>query len=405
MKFKDSKDFKDYLSVFKSSGVFHKEGEVDRVELKDALSHENATHFFPTVVETIVREAIEPMLVGTNLLERVNYQNGMQISFATNIGAMVAEDIGQTGEYPETGLNFGPGAQIVSMGKSGLAIKFSDDLFKHSNFDMLNVYLRGMGRALARLKESKIWSMLSSVGITTHNNVSPSDSIFGTTTGYDYTGTANGSLTLEDIYAAYSAILENGFIADTLIVNPLTYTMFLSDPVLRTMALEHGGGAWFNGWNGSGQNKFPFNQGSMGQAGPGAGPASAMSNLENIPNGSPKIPGYLGLPIRIIASPFVPYNKTTKLTDIYFVDSNSLGALIVEEEATMEEIPDRLHEITKIKMRERYAIQPYNDGNAIAVMRYIKVEPNRMTPSIQPTMSGGTFTPITDQAGTAVITL
>jgi len=396
MKFKDSTDFNDYLSVFKTSGVFQKEDDVDTVTLKDALSHENATHFFPTVVETIVREAIEPMLVGTNLLERVNYQNGMQISFATNIGAMVAEDIGQTGEYPETGLNFGPGAAIVNIGKSGLAIKFSDDLFKHSNFDMLNVYLRGMGRALARLKESKIWAMISGSGITTHNNQSPGDSIFGTTTGYNYLGVANGSLTVEDIYNAYSAILENGFIADTLIVNPLTYTMFLSDPVLRTMALNTGNQAdWINGWSGSGQNKYPFNQGAMGQAGPGAkGSAAERSAIEDNPNATMKIPGYLGVPIRIISSPFVPYNKSTKLTDIYFVDSSSIGALIVEEEATMEEIPDRLHEITKIKMRERYAIQPYNDGNAIGVMRGIKVEPNRMLAPVQATMATtATFVP------------
>jgi len=406
MKFTDIKDikFEDYFSVFKNGGKFIKDEEVINVSLEDALSHESATRFFPMTVETVVREAVEPVLVGTYLLERINYQKGLQMSNPTSVGAMVAEDIGQTGEYPEVALNFGPGASIVTIGKSGIALKFSDDFTRYSNFDMLGIYLKAAGRAMARLKESKIWAMFGEMGVVTHDNLNPGNSIFGVTTGYGWNGSANGSITLEDIYNAYAAILENGFIADTLIVHPLTFTMFLSDPVLRVMALEHGGGAWFNGWNGSGVNQNPFSRGMLGKAGPGMKPASEQSEAEKMINGTMKVPGYLGLPIRIIASPFVPYNKTTKLTDIYFVDSSNIGAIVVDEDVTMVEIPDKLHEITKIKFRERYSILPYNEGNAVGVMKNVKVTPNRMTPPIQPTMaSTQSFNPITDPKAAPVV--
>lgn len=406
MKFTEIKDIelKDYIDVFKSGGLFQKDDEIVEVTLQDALSHENATQFFPTTVETIVREAIEPMLVGTALLEKIKFTMGLQISKSLSLGAMVAEDVGQTGEYPEYQINLGPGAEIVTMGKSGIAVKFSDDFLRYSNFDILNIYLRAMGRALARLKESKIWAMLSSVGVVTHDNASPSNSIFGVTTGYGWDGSANGSITLEDIVNAYAALLDNGFIGDTLIVHPLTFTMFLSDPVLRVMALEHGGGAWFNGWNGSGVNQYPFNRGRLGQAGPGPKAGASQEPKEKLIQGTMKLPGYLGIPLKIVASPFVPYNKSTKLTDIYLVDSSAVGAIVVEEEPTMEEIPDKLHEITKIKMRERYSILPYNEGNGVAVMKNVKVTPNRLTPPIQPTMSSTQdFTPITDPKAGPVV--
>jgi hypothetical protein len=46
---------------------------------------------------------------------------------------------------------------------------------------------------------------------------------------------------------------------------------------------------------------------------------------------SPILPNYLGLPFRILVSPFVNYNPTTRCTDIMMFNSQNLGALIVKE--------------------------------------------------------------------------
>ena len=392
-KFADAKDisFQDYANVWRTGSYTDPETKkVFDVPMEDALSSPNSTQFFPVTIETMVREAIEPLLIGSTLLQRINYKPGMQISFPS-IGAMVADDVNEAGEYPEFSLNFGPGAQIITIGKSGLAIKFTDEMKRYSQYDMLGIYLRAMGRALARHKESKIFSMFSKMGVVTHDNVTPNNSVFGKTRGMNAAGAANGSLTMDDIYQAYGQVLMNGFTPNAMLMHPLTYTMFLTDPVLRALALYHGGGTWFNGWTGNGQTEYPWSRGAMGSLGPGPQKETSLSNpAELIVNAKAKLPSYLGLPLTVIISPFIPYNHSTKLTDIYLVDTNQVGAIIVDEEPTMEDIPDRYREITKIKIRERYAVAPFNDGNAVACLKNISVKPNELILPVNAYVTGVT---------------
>lgn len=392
MKFKDMKDLSldQYKSVFKNNGLFvDEDGKSFPVEMEDALSHPNSQEYFQITVQEVIREAIEPALIGTNLLDRMQYKPGMQVSFGAS-GAIHADDVNEMGEYPEISINFGTGSQIITIGKCGLALKFSDEWKRYSMFDMLGMYLRKMGHALARHKEKKIFSMLTRMGNVTHDNINPSNSIYGVLTGYDIDGTANGALNLDNIYEAYAQLLANGYTPNALLVHPLTFSMFLTDPTLRAFALAAGGGTWYNGWNGSAQNNYPFTTGILGKLGPTGNaydPATAKPT-EYLPSATMKLPSHLGIPLTVIASPHIPFNAVTKLTDIYMVDTNNIGALIVDEEPTMEEIPDRLRDITKIKIRERYTLAPYHNGNAIAVLKNVKAVPNKM------------ILPVVGQAGT-----
>jgi len=54
--------------------------------------------------------------------------------------------------------------------------------------------------------------------------------------------------------------------------------------------------------------------------------------------------------------------------------------------------------MTKIKIRERYAIAPYNEGNACAIMKNVKVVPNKM---VGPTQRILSVSSITEQNRTA----
>ncbi len=47
---------------------------------------------------------------------------------------------------------------------------------------------------------------------------------------------------------------------------------------------------------------------------------------------APVLPNYLGLPFRILVSPFVHFDPETRLTDILMFNSKNLGAIIVAEE-------------------------------------------------------------------------
>ena len=83
-------------------------------------------------------------------------------------------------------------------------------------------------------------------------------------------------------------------------------------------------------------------------------------------------------------------------------DSKNLGALLVVEDLMTEQWNDPSVDIQKIKLRERYGIGLYSEGQAIAVFKNVKVTPNEIVlpAQAQINVSGSmTATP----AGTAVV--
>ena len=174
-------------------------------------------------------------------------------------------------------------------------------------------------------------------------------------------------------------------------MHPLTWIMWIKDPVLRAFALAAGGGTYFASWKGNPQGRAPWDNSSQGGLGVAAGqnidpssdPLTAYS--QNI-NSAPVLPSYFPIPFRIIVSPFVPYNPVTKTTDIMIFDSANLGALIVDEDAMTEEFDDPARDIRKIKIRERYAIAILNEGQAIGTLKNVYVKPNHVVLPAQTTI-------------------
>lgn len=387
------KDIADLEWLWKSNGV-DKEGK--QRSLSDALQVTNAPLLFPKVISNIVKEAVEPLLVGTSLLQRINYSYGQTITFPA-VGVMHAADIADGQEYPERSLTMGGSTVTASIGKSGLAVKVTDEMIRYSQFDVIGWHLRAAGRALARHKEVKIFNHIRSMGVTVFDNVAPASSMKGVCTGRNLNGSPNGSVTMDDVFDTYAHVMLQGFMPNTLLMHPLTWVMFIKDPTLRAFALANGGGTFFANWTGNPNQQAPWansSQGGMGispgqniTAGPsgatggaaasGAAATGALAYPQTM-NSAPQLPSYLGMPLNIIVSPFVPYDARKKLTDIYMFDSNELGVLIVDEEITTEEFDDPRVDIKKIKLRERYGIGILNEGQAIAVMRNVHVVPNHV---------------------------
>jgi hypothetical protein len=385
----------------------------EEMSLSDALSVPNAPMLFPKVISNIVKEAQEPLLVGTSLLQRINYSYGQTISFPA-VGALVASKIAEGQEYPERSLEMGGSTVTASIGKHGLAVKVTEEMIRYSQFDVIGMHLRAAGRALARHKEVQIFNMIRASGVTVFDNVNPADSMKGVLTGRDLDGSGNGSVTMDDVFDAYAQVLTQGFMPNTLLMHPLTWTMFIKDPVLRAFALANGGGTFFASWTGSPNQQAPWANSSMGGLGvgvgqnivngpsgasggatPGGTAATATSGYPQTMNSAPVLPSYLNMPMRIIVSPFVPYDARKRLTDIYMFDSNELGALIVDEEVTTEEFDDPRVDMKKIKLRERYGLAILNEGQGIAVMRNVHVVPNQIVLPAQTTMDvSGTIAPI-----------
>ena len=224
------------------------------------------------------------------------------------------------------------------------------------------------------------------MGVTCFDNVNPTSSLKGVTTGRDLAGAGNGSVTMDDIFDAYAQVITQGFTPNTLLMHPLTWTMFVKDATLRSFVLGNNGGNWFAGYSGNAAGRAPWG-GGLGMSGgqditPGGNAAgAAASPLSAYPqtlNSAPELPGYMNIPFRIIVSPFVPYDPRRKLTDIYMFDASELGVLIVDEEVTTEEFDDPRVDIRKIKLRERYGIGILNEGKAIATLKNVHVVANEI---------------------------
>lgn len=388
---------------------------VRKRRLQDALAVPNAPMMFPKVINRVVREAIEPMLVGTSLLQRIDYSYGQTITFGAT-GGLEAADVAEGQEYPEQQLDFAGGTVTATIGKSGVAVKVTEEMVRYSQFDVIGMHLRAAGRALARHKETKIFNLIRNEGVTIFDNAEPDKSLKGVTTGRSFDGTANGSMTMDDLFDAWAHILMQGFRPNTLIMHPLTWTMFVKDSTMRHFVLQNGGGSFFGGWNGNPMGGFPAwgpaSQNGMGvPTGQPLTPANSPSGNAATPtgeqsqtqDGEPQLPphaGFLGN-LAIVVSPYVPFDADTQLTDVYLCDRQELGFLIVDEDPTTEDFDDPARDIRKVKIRERYALAINNAGLGVGVIRNVKVVPNEITLPGQVQIDGSSVSTI--PAGTPVV--
>ena len=344
-------------------------------KLKDMYSVPDAPILMPKIVSSVVREAIEPMLVGTTLLQRINYTMGQTIMLPSYGALSVAGlDIPEGGEYPEAKMTQGGNSMVANIGKSGIAVKISEEMVRYSQIDVISMHLRAAGRCLARHKEVKIFNMIGQEGVVFYDNANPQESVLGVTHGRGFNGAANGSVTSDDMYDLWGHILARGFMANTMMVHPLTYTMFLKDPNMRAMFFNGNATTLYASYQGSAMGGNPW--ASAGGMGPGTIedilPDSPLELRNQMINSAPGLPSYLdtlGTAMTVIVSPFVKYDPIKKITDIMLFDRSELGVILVDEDPTTEEWNDPARDIRKIKIRERYALGILNEGQGVALIK------------------------------------
>ena len=340
-----------------------KDQKIGYSELVDALSTPDASILIGRVVSNVVKEAIEPLLVGTSLLHKIRFSAGQQITFPA-AGAFTAEDIPEGGEYPERKLELA-GTVTAFIGKSGVKVRITDEMLRYSQYDVMNMHIRAAGRALARHKETKIFNMINNTGTTIFdNNVANTQ-----TSGRNSAGAGNGTITLDDLLIMYSRVVSAGFTPNSLLLSPLGWLIFARDPILRAFGFANGGPMFAPMQGQPGLAKSWYSGGI--NVGPTAGAQYASTTYTNVPNLFPA-------PLRIIVSPFAgSYTTavagTSAYTNIIMADSNELGIIVVDEDVTNEEWDDPNRDIRAIKFRERYGLGILNEGNAIAIAKAVNI--------------------------------
>jgi hypothetical protein len=95
---------------------------------------QNAAFMIPRAMTTIVQEGIEPMLIGTHLLQKIQYKTGMTTVFPA-IEPLKAEEAGDGMDLPIYNINIG-GAQSfgVTVKRHGLRLKIAKRFVDESSY-------------------------------------------------------------------------------------------------------------------------------------------------------------------------------------------------------------------------------------------------------------------------------
>lgn len=369
-----------------------------KIDFKDLMSTPNSSIWMPKVVEDVIREPVEPMLIIPSLLDRVQYTAAARFSFPA-IGALVAYDLAPAQAYPEQQLQVAPGTVTINVGKTGIAFSITEEMVRYSQYDVMTMHLKAGRRALDRHKEQKGWNFISGMGIGIFDNLVPSSSVYGTCTGRAMDGTGNGACRMEDLLKAYSYLMMNGYVPNTIIMHPMTWSIWMTDPLLQSITKNTGNGSWFQPHN-MAKSDRPWANASQGGTGipggygqyiPGGGTSSetptSVSGLDQNLTSTAVIPGYFPYPLRVLVSPFMPFNPQNETADIIICDSANLGALVVDQEVQTDQWEDMSADTLKIKLKERYAFHMYDDGLAIGVMRNVPIKANEIAFPLQATIS------------------
>jgi hypothetical protein len=349
--------------------------------IADMYATPDSPWMMPKVMSEQALEAIEPQLLMTSLLKRVQYTMGQAIILPmTSAMASTNLDMAEGDEYPETKLASGGMSQVIAqIGKVGLAVKITEEMIRYSQVDVIGIHIKAAGKLLARHKEVKAANMISKQGVTYFDNLNPVNSVLGVTHGRAVDGSANGSLTAEDMLDLEGEFVAKGFVPNTMILHPLFYTMFRKDPIMRDMFFK-GNATYFQAHRGSANGGNPWQKSAGMMQGKQQKIESdtpvALRNRDI--DSAPIFPSYWGMDMQIIVTPWAPYNPLKKRGDIIVCDKDELGVLLVDEELTTEEWKDPAHDIMKIKFRERYSFGIMNEGQSVAVLKNVVNTENKI---------------------------
>jgi len=370
-------------------GFYSKQDIRATVTVNDILATPETAAMIPQVVVEIMSEAAEPMLVLTDLMTRINYVPGTVLKFGS-FGPVKAASVGEMQEYPEVKLTKTPGSRIATVGKAGLQIRLTDEDINRSNWDIIGLHIKTAGRGLARYKEEQAADLLLEEGTKLYSNSSPNTSIYGPTTGRGSNLGPNGSFTPKDLFNGTGHMLQNGFMPDTLCVNPMTAMMWVYDPTMQALLFAASrAGAVFGSWTGDISSPVPEGwRLAQGMSDPtrtykAPGMPTTMLNIGR-QQSSPVVPGYYPFPLSFVVSPFIPYDHPTKLTDIVLLKRGQAGVIVVENEVQVEEWREPQRDVRAIKLSERYGFGMLDRGRGVGVFEDVKLVDNMVPMIAQP---------------------
>jgi len=312
----------------------------NRITVREAFASPDAAALFPKVISRTLKEAAEPQLLVTPLLSVVRLGKGRSLEFPA-VNAIQAAEIPEGQEYPEQALAFAKQVE-GKVSKKGVKLAFTEEVIADSLWDIVGLHVRAAGRAMARLKEQIALGRFKDAATIVFDN---DNGAFDDTTGRGINGAYNETVTWDDIIDMAAVLMAEKHVPTDFILHPLMWSIFLKDNIF------HAGGSSVGA--------------SWGQR-----------------TGSPEATANATAPIglNVLVSPFVSFTAKSGATpaksDLFLIDRNEVGALLVKDEMSTDQFDDPSRDIRALKMKERYDIVMLGDGEGITVAKNVSLARN-----------------------------
>ncbi len=318
--------------------------------LKEFLASPSATVLIPKTIVLAAKKAAEPLYVASQFFKEVKMKQSGALYIFPTFGPMRAFDIAEGQEFPTQTIDgeFFEGVEI-RIGKSGVRLQFTEEMVSEAQWDIIAMMIEEAGKAMARHKEQKIFRHFTMHGWPVFDNVKRSLYPEAGTTGIAADGTFNDTFSAEDFLDLIIAVYMNEFTPDTILMHPLTWTVFAKQELLGQVM--------------AGFNIYP-----------------ATGQPTSIALGPQSIQGRIPFAFNVMLSPMIPLNLQTKRYDMYAIDSNNIGVILKKEGLSTDKFNDPTRDIYNIKLKEKYGIGIFHEGRSIAVARNISMAPSFLPP-------------------------
>ena len=355
--------------VGKEAGWSHEKIE-ESLRKYDIL--EDVVDLVPRIIETRMIEAEDTQSVISPFFTKIQSDKTSGTVVVPIIGELQAHEVSEAGAYNDEAVEINTlqyNSIEIRPKKIGLKVTLSEEVIMDSYWDIMEANLSRIGGAMARYKDEWCAREFSEHGHVVFDNALGAQNPDAMTTGLGEDSLPNGTLSVEDFMSMCLALMANDKTPTDIIMHPLCWLVFARNAMV-------GQGLTFGAMGAMNVNPFGTTQGTPGFAGlsNNMGPQKFILNESQAAFNLP-------MPINVILSPRVKFDKQNKTFDMYAIDRNHIGAIVQREELSIEKWTNPETDVRIIKAKERYGVGIMDNGKGIAVAKNISAMPSFPRPT------------------------